>query len=169
MTQVRFCSRCGSEVESRMRGGRSRPTCPACGWVAWRNPKAAVAVVLRDNEGRVLLARRRGLPPGWCIPCGNIEWEEDIRQAAVRELKEETGLDVALDHVVAVHSNFHDPEAHSVGVWFSGHAIGGTLAPGDDVLELGWYFPGSPPPDLAFPTDRRVLESLSEGQSGAAI
>ena len=117
----------------------------------------------------MLLARRRGLPPGWCIPCGNIEWEEDIREAGVRELKEETGLDVVLDHVVAVQSNFHDPEAHSVGIWFSGHATGGTLSPGDDVLELGWYFPGSPPAELAFPTDRRVLESLSEGQSGPAI
>jgi 8-oxo-dGTP diphosphatase len=165
MVDIRFCPVCGSPVESRLRGGRARLVCPACGWIGWRNPKAAVAVVLWDDVGRVLLARRRSDPPGWCIPCGNIEWDEDIRDAGIRELKEETGLDVTLGRVLAVHSNFHDPEAHSVGVWFAGTVIGGAECPGDDVQELGWFPPGSPPPDLAFPTDRRVLAALASGVS----
>jgi len=161
MADVRFCPYCGSPVGAQVRGGRLRPVCPQCGWVGWRNPKAAVAVVLWDDRGRVLLARRRGNPPGWCIPCGNIEWEEDIREAGVRELKEETGFDVALGPVITVHSNFHDNDAHSVGVWFAGTVTGGTERPGDDVLELAWFPPGSPPEDLAFPTDRRVLAALA--------
>lgn len=164
MSEIRFCPLCGQGVTTRVRGERPRPTCPACGWVGWRNPKAAVAVILRNPEGSVLLVRRRSPPPGWCIPCGNIEWEEDIREAGVRELKEETGLVVRIGAVFAVYSNFHDPEAHSVGVWFLGEATGGREEPGGDAEALGWFPPERPAEPLAFPTDRRVLAALAAGR-----
>jgi ADP-ribose pyrophosphatase YjhB (NUDIX family) len=163
MSEILYCPLCGHRVETRPRGERSRPVCPGCGWVGWRNPKAAVAVVLRNSLGRVLLVKRRSHPPGWCIPCGNIEWEEDIREAGFRELIEETGLEVEMGRVLAVHSNFHDPEAHSVGVWFEGRVIGGAERPGGDAEALGWFPPESPPEPLAFPTDRRVLSALARG------
>jgi len=158
------CRRCGTLTELRERGGLPRPVCPRCDWVEWRNPKAAVAVILRDGAGRVLLARRRGSYAGaWCIPCGNIEWEEDVREAARREFLEETGLRVDLGPVYAVLSNAHDPEARSVGIWFLGTAVGGSARAGGDVVELGWFDPAGPPAPLAFPTDRVVLDALARG------
>jgi ADP-ribose pyrophosphatase YjhB (NUDIX family) len=161
-----FCIRCGTPLRPDLRGGRSRPVCPDCGWVHWHNPKAAVAVILREGDGRILLARRSGSdrPGAWCIPCGNIEYEEDVREAAVREFHEETGLRVTLGPVYAVLSNVHDPQAHSVGIWFLGRRDGGEPVPGGDVDALAWHPPGAPPRPLAFATDRIVLAALAAGR-----
>ncbi len=163
-----FCPRCGAPTETVERGGLPRARCPRCDLVLWRNPKAAVAVILRDGDGRVLLVRRRSSPAGaWCIPCGNIEWDEDIRSAARREMEEETGFDVEVGEIYAVFSNFHDPEAHSVGVWFLGRVAGGRERAGGDADRIAWTDPARPMEPLAFPTDRRVLQALAEGRSRA--
>lgn len=126
-------------------------------------------MILRDGAGRVLMVRRRGAscPGAWCIPCGNIEWDEDLREAARREMHEESGLDVELEGVYAVLSNFHDPEAHSVGVWFVARRVGGSERAGGDASEVGWFDPRVPPEPLAFPTDRVVLDALAAGKPSA--
>jgi 8-oxo-dGTP diphosphatase len=157
-----FCPDCGQALVSDIRGGHRYPHCIRCGFVRYRNPIVGVAVVLRDAGGRVLLGRRtRGEYAGlWCVPCGYVEWEEDVREAAIREFREETGLVVELGNVVAVHSNFHNRMQHTVGIWFAGTAIGGVLHPVDNELDaLEYYHPTEPPP-LAFPTDAIVLRDL---------
>jgi len=156
---ARYCPECGTALS---RAGR-RPSCPACGYVHYRNPAVGVAVVLRDEAGRVLLGRRAtGAYAGrWCIPCGYVEWDEDVRAAAIREFLEETGLRVTIGEVVAVHSNFHNPRQHTVGIWFAGLAPSGTLQPADGELDaLAFVDPAQPPP-LAFPTDGLVLAHLA--------
>ncbi len=82
-----------------------------------------------------------------------------MRAGAAREVLEETGLTVDVGDVIFVRSNFHDPEKLTVGIWFSGSVTGGVLEPGDDADEAGW-FALHDLPDLAFPTDRELLESL---------
>lgn len=97
----------------------------------------------------------------WCIPCGYVEWGEDIREAAIREFAEEAGLTVRLHEVVAVHSNFHNPEQLTVGTWFRGTAVSGRIAPVDgEFMELAFQDPANPPP-LAFPTDAIVLAEMA--------
>lgn len=159
----RHCSRCGGTLAARPHGDRDRPVCAACGAVTYHNPAVGVAVVLRDGTGGVLLGRRAGSYGGmWCIPCGYVEWDEDVREAAAREFAEETGLRVVVGDVVAVHSNFHNPNQHTVGIWFAGAVIGGELLAGDDLDAVGFYPPDAPPGPLAFPTDELVLRQLLE-------
>jgi ADP-ribose pyrophosphatase YjhB (NUDIX family) len=120
-------------------------------------------VIVQNENGSVLLGRRAkestysGL---WCIPCGYVEYDEEVRAAARREFFEETGLEVELGEVFAVLSNFHNPETHTVGIWFGAEITGGTIQAGDDLDAVEW-FSIDKPPSLAFPTDYAVLEMLS--------
>ena len=157
----RYCPYCATPLEPFHDGERERLHCPHCGWVHYRNPTMGVAVVLLEAHRLLLGLRRDG---GWCIPCGHVEWDESVEQAAVREFAEETGLTVALEGVLAVHSNFHDPAHHTVGVWYCGRRTGGHLQAGGDLVAVR-FFPLDGLPPLKFPTDAQVVADLRAGLS----
>ncbi len=128
----------------------------------YRNPTVGVAVILIE-DGRLWLGRRRD--GGWCIPCGHVEWDETIEEAAYREAREETGLQIELIKLFAVHSNFHNPEQHTVGVWYLASGVDTSKArPGGDLIELH-PFPLNEIPTLKFTTDQEVVNSLVELQN----
>ncbi|HBV97869.1 MAG: ADP-ribose pyrophosphatase [Peptococcaceae bacterium BICA1-7] len=155
-----FCPKCGGRLLYRAGGERPRLTCDRCGYILYENPAVGVAVVVLDPEGRILLGRRAGSYKGqWCIPCGYVEYDEDVYSAAVREFHEETGLYIRVTGVCAVKSNFHNPELHTVGIWFWAVVEGGELGAGSDLDRLGYFHPADLPP-LAFPTDKEVIREL---------
>jgi ADP-ribose pyrophosphatase YjhB (NUDIX family) len=132
------------------------------------NPAVGVAVVVRRGD-EILWGKRRAGPysGAWCIPCGYVEWGEEVRAAAAREFREETGLTVEVGEVLAAHANFHDPERLTVGLWFAGRVVGGALQPGDDLVEVAFFPLSDPPRPLAFPTDELVLMELQQGKIAA--
>jgi 8-oxo-dGTP diphosphatase len=158
------CPRCGTALGREVHGDVPRPHCAACGFLFFANPGVGAAALIRDAAGRVLLVQRG---PGhfgagrWCVPCGYVEWGEDVRDAAVREAREEAGVDVVLGDVVQVASNFHDPARPTVGIWFAATLVDPDAEPvaGDDAVAAAWYDPAAPPP-LAFPTDAALLARL---------
>ncbi|MCL1594873.1 MAG: NUDIX domain-containing protein [Actinomycetia bacterium] len=157
-----FCPHCATELEPSMIQGSERQRCHACGFIHWRNPGIGAAVVVFNDVGELLMVRRgphatrSGL---WSIPAGFVDYGEDVRDAAARELLEETGLVADIGEVVFVASNFHDPEKLTVGIWFAGSVTGGSLAAGDDADDAGWFALDDLPP-LAFTTDESFLRSL---------
>ncbi|MEF8976034.1 MAG: NUDIX hydrolase [Halapricum sp.] len=107
-----YCPTCGTELTEREIEGRTRRFCPSCERPIYRNPKpAAGVVVFRDDA--VLLVERTN-PPAighWSLPAGYLEVDEPPRQAAVRELREETGLRVGPTALSLVATQFVEPEA----------------------------------------------------------
>jgi len=156
-----YCPKCGTGLNQQQRGKCERRACPACDFVQYKNPTVGVAVVLVD-DGKLLLVKRRSASKGgmWCIPCGHVEWDEEIRSCASREMKEETGFDVILGPVFDAHSNFHDLERQTVGVWFLSKVCGGSLNPGSDAEDARFFPLDDLPSDMAFPTDLLVCERL---------
>ena len=159
------CPRCRTDLVRVERSGILRPTCPGCGFVFFANPGVGAAVVIRNDAGRVLLVQRgpRQFGAGkWCLPCGFVEWGEDVRAAATREAREEAGVEVEIGDVLQVASNFHDREQPTIGIWFTAAPVDVAAEPvaGDDAVAVGWFDPASPPA-LAFPTDAALLARLA--------
>ena len=109
------------------------------------SPRVAVGVVVRDRD-RVLLVER-GKPPSeglWAVPGGSVELGETLAEAAAREVREETGLDVAVGAVVhAFDSVVRDDDGrvrfHYVVVDFEASVSGGTLAAAGDARRAVWF------------------------------
>lgn len=157
-----YCPWCSEPLELRNAGGKRRPACPQCSFVHFRNPGVGAAVVIRDEAGKILMVKRaEGATRAgfWSVPAGFVDYGEDVREAARRELEEETGLVAEIGDVLHVASNFHDPNKLTVGVWFSGSVVGGRLQAGDDAEEAEYFALDALPP-LAFETDRAFLEAL---------
>lgn len=160
-----YCPMCAEPLARSSRGGAMRQACETCGYVHFRNPGVGAAVLVLDDGGRVLLVKRApgATQPGrWSIPAGFVDYGEDVRAAAVRELEEETGLVAEVVGIAHVASNFHDPAKLTVGIWFEGRVVGGTLAAGDDADDAGWFALNDLPP-LAFETDSVLLRRMRSG------
>jgi ADP-ribose pyrophosphatase YjhB (NUDIX family) len=102
-------------------------------------PVVAVAAIVLDAEGRVLLVER-GKPPGmglWTVPGGRLEGQETLAQGVAREVREETGLLVEVGPLACVVERIGDG-FHFVILDYLARVIGGTLAAGDDARAARW-------------------------------
>jgi ADP-ribose pyrophosphatase YjhB (NUDIX family) len=157
--RYRYCPLCGKELALKEVGGRERPACPHCGFVQFRNPLPGV-VVLIEEEGSVLLGKRKGGfgAGSWGLPQGYVEFNEDFLTAAIREVKEETGLDVEIRSIINVVSNLLSPGLHTLAIVLRAGVVGGELCAGDDLETLEWVPLTGPLPEMAFEADEMIVK-----------
>lgn len=148
-----------SPVRADMDTPMTRPTTPAV--------TVDVVIELVDRPERpIVLIERRHPPPGWALPGGFVDIGETVEAAAVREMREETGLDVELGTLLGVYSDpARDPRGHTVGIVFIGTARGEPVA-ADDARTVAIFDPHRPPP-LAFDHARILADYVARRDAGA--
>jgi ADP-ribose pyrophosphatase YjhB (NUDIX family) len=157
----KFCPVCGSPLEPRVlkitEPKRLVCTNAACGFVFYLDPKIAVGTIIDVGNGRIVLVKR-AIEPGygkWVFPGGYVDRGEEITLAALREAREEAGLDVRIDHLVNIYSY---AGRAPVIIVYAATMMSGTLATDDEGLEIrAFALDEIPWDDLAFRSTREAL------------
>jgi len=164
-----FCPLCGGDLDLRTlkTSEPERLVCVRCGFVFYLDPKVAVGTIITDERGHIVLVRR-AIEPGygkWVFPGGYVDRGEEVRAAAVREAREEAGLDIRLGRLINVYSY---PGPAPVIIVYAATVVGGCLECDDEGLEARYFAPADIPwEELAF---RSTHEALAEflGREAAA-
>jgi ADP-ribose pyrophosphatase YjhB (NUDIX family)/N-acetylglutamate synthase-like GNAT family acetyltransferase len=156
---VKFCPKCATELVQAFSGDRERPTCPACGFVFYFNPVVGAGALV-ETDGRVVLVCKRVEPEAgyWSLPSGYVEADELPEEAAIRETREETGLEIKIDDMLGVYAFGREPQT-GVLLLYSGRTVGGELQAGDDAQDVRAFAPDELPLDeqIAFGTHLQAL------------
>jgi len=163
----RFCPHCGGPFEPRIlkEGEPARLVCGRCGFVFYFDPKVAVGTIIRTTDHEIVLCRR-AIEPGygrWVFPGGYVDRGEKLEEAAIREAREECGLDVELEGLVSLHS--YRGKTPIVIVW-AARAAGGELKVADEEsLEVRTFTAETIPwGELAFESTAEALRVYFEGR-----
>ncbi|MBN2135322.1 MAG: NUDIX hydrolase [Acidobacteria bacterium] len=130
--------------------------CPRCGEVVlkYRNPYPTVDIIIRLEDqpepDNLLLIERKNPPYGWALPGGFVDYGESVENTAIREAKEETGLEITLKGLLGVYSKpGRDPRFHTITTVFIATAKGKPEA-GDDAVNVQIFTRDNLPKDIAF-------------------
>ena len=158
----KFCPVCGGSLAARLLKAADpvRLVCGAagCGFVFYLDPKVAVGTIIRVNDAGHIVLVKRAIEPGfgkWVFPGGYVDRGEELKVAAVREAREEAGLEIRIDQLVNIYSY---TGATPVIVVYAATRIGGTLAVDDEGLEAREFTADEIPwDDLALRSTREAL------------
>tara|TARA_R110002096_G_scaffold155437_7_gene319859 strand:- start:1801 stop:2364 length:564 start_codon:yes stop_codon:yes gene_type:complete len=137
--ELNYCSRCGAKIDEKLRQNDDviSGICSSCDAVYYDNPKIIVLSLI-DYQGKVLLCKR-GIKPRlgyWCLPGGYMEKNETIEGAAIRETKEETGVEVKKLHLYTL---VNCPRINQVYFVFRGSVDTPETAIGNESLDVQFY------------------------------
>ena len=156
-----YCPLCATPLGERQINDTWRLACPACSFIHYLEPKLVTVVVVQF--GKKLLLGQRNIDPAkgqWSFFSGYMDRGEKVEEAAVREVKEETNLDVHLEELIGIYSERGNP--HVVIAYRASilnNDIRALTAQPDEVSELAFFALEEIPP-LAFPTDQSILDDL---------
>ena len=151
----RYCPRCGVPIGRREVAGVPRPACDRCDFVHFADPKLAVVVLVESGDGSLLYTKRNHDPMlgAWAWPGGWVDRGEVVEAAAVREVREETGLEIELRDLIGVFSRAGEP---AVLIAYRARVVRGQPRPGPEAHAVQFFAPDALPPP-AFPSDAEIL------------
>ena len=156
----RFCPKCSAGLAlKRLKDHEpERMVCTECEFVLFRDPKLAAGTLFQQASKFVLL--KRAIEPGygkWVFPGGFVDWGETVKDAAIREAREEANVDVGIRELIDVYSY---PGSPVVVVVYAANILGGDMKAADETLELKTFDPADIPwGELAFPSTRDALKA----------
>jgi 8-oxo-dGTP diphosphatase len=156
-----FCNYCHGSLTKGYHEGKERQICESCGEIYYENPLPVVSVIVANANRELLLVKRAREPAKdmWCFPIGFAESGEGIEDAAMRELKEEAGIDGRVLEIVDVFSESNGIYGEVLVVSYEAERLGGTEMAGDDAVDCA-YFTLANLPELAFPSQKRALKKF---------
>ena len=129
-------------------------------------PTLGVNVVILQDE-KILVTKREDIEV-WCLPGGGVDPGESIAQAAVREVREETGLEVELERLVGIYSRPRWREGGDHDIIFTGIPVGGHLKPQpEEVIEIAWVSPQKLPEPFFWWDLQRIADAI-DGKGSVA-
>ena len=137
--------------------------CPRCKnqIEIYQNPIPTVDIIIEYEEQGIILIKRKNPPYGWAIPGGFVDYGESLEEAALREVKEETSLEVESIKQFHTYSDpDRDPRHHTISTVYVGKGKG-TPEAKDDALEIGIFNRSNLPDTIAF-DHRKILEDYFE-------
>jgi len=165
MVNYNFCPQCGNGLAKVNDNGHKFPGCLNCKFTHYNNP-VPVAAVIVPVENKIVLVQRKYDPSkgGWCLPCGFVNEYEDPKEAAIREVNEETGLVIVINKILDTTTPM--PRAAGKGnqvvLFYEGKIIGGELKAGDDALDARLFSRAEMPP-ICFGSHEYVINNWYEG------
>ena len=142
-------------------------TCSRCGntVAVFRNPVPTTDIIIEINGGIVLI-KRKNPPYGWALPGGFIDYGEKAEDAAIREAREETGLDISITQLLGVYSDpERDPRGHTITVVFIARGQG-TPSAADDAADLKIVDPQDLPEQMAFDHSEIIADYVKRSTIG---
>jgi len=119
--------------------------------------------IIIEYKGGIILIKRKNPPEGWAMPGGFVDYGENLESAAVREAKEETGLDIKLIRQFHTYSDPNrDPRHHTITTVYIAKAQGNVIA-GDDAKEISIFNKETLPEQIAF-DHKKILNDYFTGR-----
>jgi 8-oxo-dGTP diphosphatase len=156
------CPLCSSTLKVVEIGGRDRLGCISCEFVHWDNPKPVTATLVPVENGLVLVKRKfEPFVDDWCLPGGFIEAHEAPEESAIREVYEETGLNVEVDRLLGAFAPGRG--INVIILIYLAKNITGTMTAGDDASDVGLFKQQELPKNVAFDLHRKMIADFFAG------
>ena len=158
---LKYCTKCGSQLESKVEKGKKLICCRNCDTIYYDNPIPGVAVVTRNEKGQLLLVKRKEDPKKgyWALPGGLMDDGESAIQAALRELHEDTGLKGIIKRFIKIFNHESDLYGNVIIITYEVGITGGQLKAGNGAESVNFFDIKDLPP-LAFSFQEKAVEQV---------